>query len=91
MEDYPNEKFEDYLDDDFYIYGMKCMNCGKVTRYIVSKDISHTNFRVAKEKFHNEPEFKECEYCGLITRQELITMTPSKDQIEYFKEVENER
>lgn len=86
MNKYPNEKLDDYLDDEYFIYGMKCSNCGEVTRYIVNKNVSHTDFITTKEKFHTQPEFKECEYCGLITKQELITMTPSKTQIEYFKE-----
>lgn len=89
MSDYPKENLDDYLNDDYYIFGMLCKNCGEVTRYVVSKDLSYTDFSTGKFNFHKEVEFKQCEHCGLITRQELITMTPSPQQIDYYEEVIN--
>lgn len=78
---YPNEKREDYIEKDYYVYGMQCLNCGEVAQYVVHKgSLEYSDFRDAKLAFHTEEEFEYCEHCGLITRQRLLTMSPPPEE-----------
>jgi len=78
---YPNEKKDDYIYENYYIYGMQCLNCGVVTRFVVLKEeVKYNAFRGSKITFHAEDEFNYCEACGLITRQRLIALTPEQEE-----------
>ena len=78
---YPNEKREDYIRDDYFIYGVRCLNCGEVTRYVVQKETHDNNARkfitfTPGEKGYS---YDYCEWCELYTKRELITMTPPEE------------
>ena len=79
MKGYPNEKREHYIKENYFVYGMRCLNCGEVCQYVVKKEthdnnaIKFNSFMTVKEKGF---EYKYCEFCDLYTKQELLTLTP---------------
>ena len=86
-DNFPNEKKEYYMRDDHFVYGMRCLNCGEVNKYIVDKQavsvgkdykISASLFKAQKVNGYKGFEYEICEYCGLYTKQELLTLTPPK-------------
>jgi hypothetical protein len=83
--DYPNEKKEDYMRDEQFVYGMRCLNCGEVNQYVVNKKSSSAGkeyiidasfFKAQKVNGYKGFEYKFCEFCSLYTKQELLTLTP---------------
>lgn len=84
---FPNEKKEHYMREKHFVYGMRCLNCGKVNQYIVEKEavspgdkyvMSASLFEAQKTDRHKGFEYEICEHCGLYTKQELLALTPSK-------------
>lgn len=82
---FPKEKKQDYMRDKHFVYGMRCLNCGEVNQYIVDKKavspsneyvISASLFKERKVDGYKGFEYKICKFCGLYTKQELLTLTP---------------